>query len=124
MFDDLDERLGSGALTRADFVASLLDQPGFLAPIQFLATYQVLMGRWPTPQDYTNFLAIARGSLSNAVGGVLFANDYFAKYGTVPTTALLNNPTSAIPARTFLDRLWANAGSSPLLTARPIWSGS
>ena len=113
VFDDLDERLGSGALTRADFVASLLDQPGFLAPIQFLATYQVLMGRWPTPQDYTNFLAIARGSLSNAVGGVLFANDYFAKYGTVPTTALLNNPTSAIPARTFLDRLWANSASSP-----------
>lgn len=113
VFDDLDERLGSGALSRADFVASLLDQPGFLAPVQFLATYQVLMGRWPTPQDYTNFLAIARGSLSNAVGGVLFANDYFAKYGAVPTTALLNNPASAIPARTFLDRLWANAASSP-----------
>ena len=113
VFDDLDERLGSGALTRADFVASLLDQPGFLAPVQFLATYQVLMGRWPTPQDYTNFLAIARGSLSNAVGGVLFANDYFAKYGAVPTTALLNSPTSAIPSRTFLDRLWANASSSP-----------
>ena len=113
VFDDLDERLGSGALTRADFVTSLLDQPGFLAPVQFLATYQVLMGRWPTPQDYTNFLAIARGSLSNAVGGVLFANDYFAKYGAVPTTALLNNPASAIPARTFLDRLWANAASSP-----------
>ena len=113
VFDDLDERLGSGALSRADFVVSLLDQPGFLAPVQFLATYQVLMGRWPTPQDYTNFLAVARGSLGNAVGAVLFANDYFAKYGTVPTAALLNSPTSAIPARTFLDRLWANAGSSP-----------
>ncbi len=113
VFDDLDNRLGDGRLTRADLVVSLIELPGFDAPVQFLATYYVLMGRWPTPQDYTTFLATARNSLANAVGSILSANDYFAKYGTVPTTTLLNNPTSDIPARVFLDRLWANAGSSP-----------
>jgi hypothetical protein len=113
VFDDTDNKLGDGSMTRADLVVSLLEQPGFQAPVQLLATYYVLMGRWPTPQDYTTFLSTARGNLANAVGGILNANDYFAKYGAVPTTTLLNNPTSVIPARTFLDRLWANAGSSP-----------
>jgi len=122
VFDQLDEQLGAGTLTRADIIVSPLtanggvamtDLAGFQAPVNFLATYYVLMGYWPTPQNYTNFLATARFSLSGAVTNILNANEYFAKYGVVPTTALLNSPTGALPAQVFLDRLWANSGSKP-----------
>jgi hypothetical protein len=122
VFDQLDEQLGAGTLSRADIIVSPLtanggvamtDLAGFQAPVNFLATYYVLMGYWPTPQNYTNFLATARFSLAGAVGSILNANEYFAKYGVVPTTTLLNSPTSALPAQMFLDRLWANAGSKP-----------
>src|SRR5207237_3184182 len=101
VFDDLDEQLGNGSLTRAEFIVSpltangniaLTDSAGFQAPINLLATYYVLMGQWPTPANYTNFLAIARNTLPGAVNGILNANEYFAKYGVVPTTQLLDNP--------------------------------
>ncbi len=124
VFDQLDEQLGSGALSRAELIVSPLTAnggvaltalSGFQAPIQLLATYYVLMGQWPTPQNYTTFLATARTSLSNAVGSILSANEYFAKYGVVPTATLLNNVNGALPAKMFLDRLWANAGSRPTI---------
>ncbi|WP_414664971.1 beta strand repeat-containing protein [Horticoccus sp. 23ND18S-11] len=110
VFDDIVARLGSGALTRSDVVVSLVDQPGFTAPVQLLAAYYVLMGQWPTPSNYTTLLATARGSLSNAVGQIIGSNEYFAKYGVVPTVALLNSPTSVLPADTYIARLWQAAG--------------
>jgi hypothetical protein len=122
VFDQLDEQLANGTLTRADIIVSPLTAnggvaltalAGFQAPVNLLATYYVLMGQWPTPQNYNNFLAIARNNLAAAVGGILNANEYFAKYGFVPTAALLNNPNGALPAQVFLDRLWVNAGSRP-----------
>ncbi len=122
VFDQLDEQLGAGTLSRADIIVSPLtanggvamtDLSGFQAPVNFLATYYVLMGYWPTPQNYTNFVATARFSLSGAVTNILNANEYFAKYGVVPTATLLNAPTGALPAQVFLDRLWANSGSKP-----------
>lgn len=122
VFDQLDEQLGAGTLTRADIIVSPLtanggvpmtDLAGFQPPVNFLATYYVLMGHWPTPQNYTNFVAIARFGLAGAVTSILNANEYFAKYGVVPTTTLLNSPTGALPAQVFLDRLWANAGAKP-----------
>ncbi len=110
VFADLDAQLTAGTLTRADLVASLMDEPGFLPPINFLAAYWVIMGQWPTPQNYNNLIGTARGSLANAVGAVLASNEYFAKYGIVPTVALLNSPTSAIPADTYIAQLWRGAG--------------
>ncbi len=107
---DLADRLGAGTLKRSDIVIDLLDQPGFVAPVNLLATYYVLMGQWPTPTNYTALLATARGSLSGAVTSILNSNEYFAKYGIVPTAALLNSPTSALPADTFINQLWLAAG--------------
>lgn len=125
VFDQLDEQLANGTLTRADIVATqltangglaLTELPGFQAPVNLLAVYYVLMGHWPTPANYTTFLATARNGLANAVGQILFANEYFAKYGIVPTATILNNPNGPLPAQVFLDQLWANAGARPSTT--------
>ena len=113
VFDDLDTRLSSGTLARSDLVVTLMADPAFLPPINLLATYYVLMGQWPTPQNYTTLLSTARNGLANAVSSIIASNEYFAKYGVVPTTALLNSAISVLPAQVFLDRLWANAGASP-----------
>lgn len=110
VFDDLDAQLAAGTLSRADVVMSLVDETGFIPPVNLLAAYYVLMGQWPTPANYNTLIGTARGSLANAVGGILSSNEYFAKYGVVPTVALLNNPASAIPADTFIARLWQAAG--------------
>ncbi|MDP3073238.1 MAG: Ig-like domain-containing protein [Opitutaceae bacterium] len=119
VFDQLDEQLGNGTLTRADIIVTpltangglaLTDLPGFQAPVNLLAAYYVLMGQWPTPQNYTTFLATARNNLGAAVGGILNANEYFAKYGFVPTTQILNTPTSPNNAAAFLARLHVAAG--------------
>ncbi len=110
VFADLDARLTAGTMQRSELVSSLIDEPGFVAPVQLLTAYYVLMGHWPTPANYASLLATARGSMTNAIGAILAANEYFAKYGTVPTVGLLNNPNSAIPVRTFLAQLHANAG--------------
>ncbi len=125
VFDQLDEQLANGTLTRADIIVSpltanggvaLTELPGFQPPVNLLAVYYVLMGHWPTPANYTTFLATARGGLANAVGSILSANEYFAKYGIVPTAAILNNPNGPLPAAVFLDQLWANAGARPNTT--------
>lgn len=110
VFDDLDARLAAGTLTRAELVESLTTESGFTAPVNLLATYYVLMGQWPTPANYNALIGTARGSLANAVGAILSSNEYFAKYGVVPTVQLLNSPTSLIPADTFINRLWQAAG--------------
>ncbi|MEY4088307.1 MAG: hypothetical protein RJB55_578, partial [Verrucomicrobiota bacterium] len=110
VFDDLDARISAGTLQRADLVVTLMKETGFTPPVNLLATYYVLMGQWPTATNYASFLATARGSLSAAVGSILFSNEYFAKYGVIPTTQLLDNPLSSIPAEVFLNRLYANAG--------------
>ncbi|MBL9188870.1 MAG: hypothetical protein JNK23_15410 [Opitutaceae bacterium] len=124
VFDQLDEQLGAGTLSRADLIVSpltangglpLTDLPGFQAPLNLLATYYVLMGQWPTPQNYSNFLGIARVNLPAAVGGILNANEYFAKYGFVPTNAILDTPTSPNNAEAFLARLHVAAGRPPPL---------
>ena len=107
---DLADRIAAGTTTRTQVLTGLLGETGFLAPVNLLASYYVLMGQWPTPANYTNLLATARGSLANAIGQILSSNEYFLKYGIVPTTALLNNPASLIPADTFINRLWAAAG--------------
>ncbi len=107
---DLADRIAAGTTTRTQVLTGLLGETGFLAPVNLLASYYVLMGQWPTPANYTNLLATARGSLANAIGQILSSNEYFLKHGIVPTTALLNNPTSLIPADTFINRLWAAAG--------------
>lgn len=123
VFDQLDEQLASGTLTRADIIVSpltanggvaLTELAGFQAPVNLLATYFVLMGQWPTPANYTTFLATVRNNgLAAAVNGILTANEYFAKYGFVPTTQLLDNPTSAVTAEAFLNRLHVSAGIPP-----------
>lgn len=122
VFDQLDEQLASGALSRADIITkpltanenlAMIDLPGFQAPINLLATYYVLMGEWPTPANYTSFLATARQSLPAAVAQILNSNEYFAKYGVVPTTQLLDNPTSSLTAEVFLNRLHQSAGIRP-----------
>ena len=110
IFADLDAQLGAGTLSRTDLVASLLAEPGFLPPVNLLATYYVLMGQWPTPQNYTALLATARSNLGNAIGSILSSTEYVAKYGVTPTTTLLSNPASAIPATTFYQRLTSGAG--------------
>ena len=107
---DLADRIAAGTTTRTQVLTGLLGETGFLAPVNLLASYYVLMGQWPTPANYTNLLATARGSLANAIGQILSSNEYFLKYGIVPTNALLNNPLSLIPADTFINRLWAAAG--------------
>jgi hypothetical protein len=110
VFDDLDSQLGAGTLSRADLVVSLMNQTGFAVPVNLLAAYYVLMGQWPTPANYNALITTARNNLFNAVGNILTSNEYFAKYGATPTVALLNSPTSAIPADIFINRLWQGAG--------------
>lgn len=125
VFDQLDEQLANGTLSRSDIVATkltangglaLTELAGFQPPVNLLALYYVLMGQWPTPANYTTFLNTARTNLPNAVGQILSANEYFAKYGIVPTSAILNNPNGPLPAQVFLDQLWANAGARPSTT--------
>ncbi len=121
VFDDLDTRLSSGALTRADFVASLVIDPAFVAPVNTLATYYVLMGQWPTPANYASVLNTTRNNgLAGAVGGpgqgqgtILGSNEYFAKFGVIPTNQLLDSPISVLPAELFLNRLHESAGLPP-----------
>src|SRR6185436_4609301 len=71
VFDQLDEQLANGSLTRADIIVTpltangglaLTDLAGFQTPVNLLATYYVLMGQWPTPANYTTFLATARNA--------------------------------------------------------------
>ena len=123
VFDQLDEQLANGTLSRADIIVSpltanggvsMMDLAGFQAPINLLAAYFVLMGEWPTPANYMTFLTTARSNgLSAAVNSILFSNEYFAKYGVVPTTQLLDSPTSVLPAEIFLNRLHQSAGIRP-----------
>ena len=121
VFDDLDSRLcrvrwrvqlvvGCGR-ERRDSVAH--HRAGIQPPINLLATYYVVMGQWPTPANYTTLLSTARNSLANAVNSILFSNEYFAKFGVVPTTQLLDSPTSVLPAEVFLNRLFQSAGLGP-----------
>ncbi|MCX6955120.1 MAG: Ig-like domain-containing protein, partial [Verrucomicrobia bacterium] len=108
---DLADKVAAGTIPRTQIVTDLMTQPGFSAPVNLLASYWVLMGQWPTPSNYTTLLAITRGGgLSNGINSILFSNEYFAKNGVVPTVALLNTPTSAIPADTFIANLWTAAG--------------
>ncbi len=108
---DLADQLAAGTLARTKIVTDLMTQPGFVAPINLLATYWVLMGQWPTPTNYTALLATTRnGGLATAVNSILFSNEYFLKYGVVPTVALLNSPTSVLPADTYIANLWRAAG--------------
>ncbi len=110
VFANLDAQLGSGVLTRAQLVTQLSSDPAFVPPVNLLMAYYVIMGQWPTPANYNTLLPTARTSLPNAIGAILASNEYFAKYGAVPTPALLENPASAIPVQTFVTRLYANAG--------------
>ncbi|MGH7958469.1 MAG: Ig-like domain-containing protein, partial [Opitutaceae bacterium] len=118
LFDDLDTRLADGSLTRADLVASLVSEPGFVAPVNLLAVHQVLMGQLPSAANYATFLATARTSLPNAVGQIISSPDFLFKYGlaSTPNVALLNNPNGALPAQALLDILWTNAGAAPSTT--------
>jgi hypothetical protein len=113
VFADLDAQLGAGTLTRAQFTTTLTADPAFVPPMNLLLAYYIVMGQWPTATNYNTLLPTARTSLPNAIGAILSSNEYFAKFGVVPTVALLNSGTSAIPARTFLTRLHANAGLPP-----------
>jgi hypothetical protein len=110
LFDDIDARLSAGTLTRAELAASLVTEPGFLAPVNLLAAYWVLMGQWPTPTNYNALIGTARGSLANAMGSIITSNEYILKYGVAPTAGLLNSPTSLLPADVFITRLWQGAG--------------
>ena len=118
VFAELDAQLTAGTLTRAELVTSLVDEPGFAAPVNTLLAYYVLMGQWPTPANYATVLTTVRqqglaaaiGAAGQGQGTILGSNEYFAKFGVVPTAGLLNNPASAIPADTFIVQLWQSAG--------------
>jgi hypothetical protein len=111
---DLADQLAAGTITRSKIVTDLMTQPGFVAPVNILAAYWVLMGQWPTPTNYTALLNTTRNSgLSNGINSILFSNEYFLKYGIVPTVALLNSPTSLLPANTYIANLWRAAGLPP-----------
>jgi hypothetical protein len=112
ILDSLDAQLSSKVLTRAELVSNLTTETGFVAPVNLLAAYYTIMGQWPTPTNYNNLIGTARGSLANAIGSILSSAEYIAKYPehVAPTVALLNNPTSLIPAATFLNRIWQNSG--------------
>lgn len=111
---DLADQLAAGTIPRTKIVTDLMTQPGFVAPVNLLASYWVLMGQWPTPTNYTALLATTRnGGLSNGINSILFSNEYFLKYGVVPTVALLNSPTSVLPADTYIANLWKGAGLPP-----------
>lgn len=108
---DLADQLAAGTITRSKIVTDLMTQPGFVAPVNLLAAYWVLMGQWPTPTNYTALLSTTRNAgLSNGINSILFSNEYFLKYGVVPTTALLNSPTSVLPADIYIASLWRAAG--------------
>lgn len=110
--------ISSGALTRAGLINTLLQttatNTAFTQTVNALATYYVIMGQWPTTANYTTIFNL-RGSTSNVAGNVIASSDYILRYPerVTPTVALLNNPLSAIPVKTFLDRLWTNAGARP-----------
>ena len=112
ILDTLDAQLSSKALTRADLITNLTSETGFVAPVNLLAAYYTIMGQWPTPTNYNNLIGTARGSLANAIGSILASAEYIAKYPehVAPSVTLLNNPTSLIPAATFLNRIWQNSG--------------
>lgn len=116
LLGDISSQMAAGTLTRGQLVANLATSTttntGFNAPTNLLAAYYVIMGQWPTPANYQTLLPTARTSLANAIGAILTEPEYVAKYPehVTPTVALLNNPKSAIPAATFLARLFAQAG--------------
>ena len=110
VFVSLNAQLAAGTLTRAQFAALLTGDPAFAPAVNLLAAYRVIMGQWPTPANYQALLPQARTSLATAIGAILASNEYFAKFGAVPTVALLENPASAIPEAVFLARLWQSAG--------------
>ena len=111
---DLADQLAAGTTTRSKIITDLMTQPGFVAPVNLLAAYWVLMGQWPTPTNYTALLATTRnGGLASGINAILFSNEYFLKYGIVPTVALLNSPTSLLPANTYIANLWRGAGLPP-----------
>lgn len=110
VFASLNAQLAAGTLTRAQFAASLTGDPAFAPAVNLLAAYRVIMGQWPTPANYQALLPQARTNLAAAIGSILASNEYFAKFGVVPTVALLENPASAMPEAAFLARLWQSAG--------------
>jgi hypothetical protein len=108
---DLADQLAAGTLARTKIVTDLMTQTGFVAPVNLLATYWVLMGQWPTPTNYTALLTTTRNAgLPAAVNSILSSNEYSLKYGVPPTVAVLNSPTSILPADTYIANLWRAAG--------------
>lgn len=110
-------QLTAGTLTRGQLVNTLTNDNGngFNAPVNLLSLYYVLMGQWPTPTNYSTLITGFRNNLAGAVGNIITSPEYIAKFPEhiTPTTALLNNPNSVIPASAFEARIWANAGLPP-----------
>jgi hypothetical protein len=107
-------QLGTGALTRAQLIAALAENnANFTRVTQALAAYYVLLGQWPTTANYTTLFA-ARGDLATVCGLIVAAPEFAMKYqlpaGVALTAALLDSPGGPLPARTFADLLWAQAG--------------
>lgn len=110
VFANLAAQIDAGTTTRGAVVANLMNEPGFVAPVQLLASYRVLMGRWPTPDVYRDLLPTARESLPEAIGLILASDEYYALHGLVPTAEGLEDASSALTATTFINQLWQAAG--------------
>lgn len=109
-----DQLLASGGLTRAQFAAGLTeDNVNFTNVVNVLAAYYVYMGQWPTSANYTTIFN-ARGNLATVCGLIVASPEFLLKYqlpiGVTLTTAVLDNATGPLPARTFEDIIWASAG--------------
>jgi hypothetical protein len=110
--------ISAGSMSRAALVDTLIQtnstNVAFTQTVNALATYYAIMGQWPTTANYSTIFNL-RGNTGNVAGNIITSADYILRYPerVTPSTALLNNPASNIPARTFLDRLWTNVGARP-----------
>jgi hypothetical protein len=120
---DLADQLAAGTLARTKIVTDLMTQPGFVAPINLLATYWVLMGQWPTPTNYTALLTTTRNAgLPAAVNSILSSNEYFPEIRRPAHGRRPQQPDERPPGR-YLHRQPLACGRSCQRQCAPSESG-
>lgn len=105
--------LANGTLTKAGLVARLAARTEYDPTTNLLTAYWLLMGEWPSYENFQTLQSTARSSLPNAIGQILALPEYALKWADQPppTTTTFNGavPLGYEPRKAFVNRLYQGA---------------